>query len=293
VTAPFGTAKRDFERDGRGRPRIQCLDGKTRSFTRVTTFIDCLEDKTTLAKWGERMVLIGALTGTAQDRTGLAKKVLAAQAVEDKNTLNELADNAKTRARASDKAEDGTATHTLTELLDTGRDLPAGLDAATLADLQAYEAGTLGLEPLGVEVKVVNDQYETAGTYDRTFRVLPGFFWPEWLVGRVVVGDLKTGRVDFGLAKMAMQLGVYANSVRYDPETHERTPLGADLAAGLILHLPAGEARLDVYALDIAFGYRAVGLAQQVRQYRAAARRTAEFSQLVASVTADGEVKAA
>lgn len=285
MTAPvFGKPKRDFDRDGRKRPRIKGLDGTTRSYARVTTFIDCLEDKKSLNDWDKRMVLIGALDGTVAQRNSLAKAVKAAAAVEDKNTLNDLAEDCKTRARASEKATDGTATHTLTELLDSGRPLPDGLDPETLADLGAYQQGTVGLKALGIEEKVVNDTYQTAGTYDRTFQVQPGFGWPDWLVGRVVVGDLKTGRVDYGLAKMAMQLGLYANSVRYDPDTHEREALGADLGIGLILHLPAGEARLDVYALDIQFGYMAVDLAHRVRLFRNAARRTGEFSQLVNSV---------
>lgn len=291
MTTPlFGQAKKPVERDGRGRPRIVCLDGKTRSYTRVTTFIDCLEDKTSIARWGERNVLVGALAGTAANRTALSKSVAAAVAMGDdgKKTLNELVDKAKTIAGSSDKADEGTANHSLTELLDSGRELPAGLDPTTVADMDAYQLGMRGLTSLGIEEFVVNDDYLCAGTFDRVLRVEPGFDWPEWLVGRHVVGDLKTGRVDYGLLKMAMQLGVYANSNLYDTSTFARTPLGLDLTVGLILHLPVGAGRLDVYALDIAAGYRQVELARQVRAHRATANRTKEFSQLLRSTDAKG-----
>ena len=34
-------------------------------YTRCTTFVDCIEDKSALAAWGKRMVLLGATTATA------------------------------------------------------------------------------------------------------------------------------------------------------------------------------------------------------------------------------------
>jgi hypothetical protein len=288
VTAPtFGSAKPPpVERDRWGRPKIVGLDGKKVGYTRVTTFIDCLEDKTNLTNWKCRQVLKGAITGTPAERTALAKKVLAAHATEDKKALDGFVEDCLTRARSSDKAEEGTATHTLTEIIDGGKELPDGLDPATLRDLAAYRKATAGLTSLDIETFVVNDLYLTAGTFDRLYRVEPGFGWPDWLVGKVVIGDLKTGRVDYGLRKMAMQLGIYANSHRYDTVTFGRTDLGADPAIGLIVHLPAGEARCEVIGLDIVQGYADVALAKAVREHRKAATKSAVFSVSLRAVAA-------
>ena len=71
--------------------------------------------------------------------------------------------------------------------------------------------------------------------------------------------------------KMAMQLAMYARSLPYDIPTDTRgEPEPAlDLNRGVIIHLPAGEGRCDLYEIDIASGWGACLIAHQVWKWRA------------------------
>jgi hypothetical protein len=69
---------------------------------------------------------------------------------------------------------------------------------------------------------------------------------------------------------MAMQLAMYARSSPYDIDTDKRgTPEdGLDLNKGVIIHLPAGEGRCDLYEIDIWKGWGACLLAHKVWEWR-------------------------
>jgi hypothetical protein len=139
---------------------------------------------------------------------------------DDKNKLNDICDQAKEAAKASASATTGTALHALTEQHDRGQTLGV-LPADAKADLDAYIAATEPFEHLGIEEFVVHDGFKIGGTFDRLVRYN----------GEVYIADLKTGSVDFGIGKIAMQLAVYAHSVRYDPATHLRSSLPVSTAS--------------------------------------------------------------
>ena len=87
--------------------------------------------------------------------------------------------------------------------------------------------------------------------------------------GRHYIADVKTGRIDYGTAKIAMQLAVYAHSVGYNVETTERFDLPpVDLEWALVIHLPAGEGRCELVWVDIGTGWEGVRLAGHVRDWR-------------------------
>jgi hypothetical protein len=107
----------------------------------------------------------------------------------------------------------------------------------------------------------VHDEWKVAGTADRIGRN------PN---GRLQIYDIKTGSIDYP-HKMAMQLAMYARSLPYDIATDERgqPEPGLDLNTGVIIHLPAGQGRCDLYEINIGQGWGACLIAHQVWRWRA------------------------
>lgn len=282
-------------RDGWGRPIIvPKAGGKPKGYTRTTTFIDCIEDKSSLIDWGKRMVLVGATR-----RPDLVEKArsLDPEDAADKRRLNELAEQATDASGANDKRERGTHLHGLSELVDTGQPLPAGLPAQDVEDMAAYLVETSALKVTAVEQFVVVDELGVAGTFDR----MVSYSGPD-PDGRHVEGnyiaDVKTGSVEYGGLKMAAQLACYSRGQRYD---FTRFPVDAqDKAAvasfrkrvieaqeaeaaysslppvsqdwGIIIHLPAGKGECTLYWVDLNVGWEAAQLALSIRQLRSKGR---------------------
>lgn len=244
-----------IDRDRWGRPLIKPVGGgKPVAYTRCTRFVDVLEDKFNLHQWDKRMVVIGM-----SERPDL---VLSASATDrdDKQALNSIADRAKEVAKASAAATTGTALHSFTERVDRGQ--PVGIiPDAYKADVDAYRAATAELYPLCIETFTVHDGLKIGGTPDRVVRFR----------GRAYIADVKTGSVEYGAGKIAMQLAVYAHSLRYSPETGERAPYPepVDTEQAIVIHLPAGTGECRLYWADIGAGWDAVQLARDVRGWRA------------------------
>lgn len=245
------TPSPDIDRDRYGRPLITPPDGgKPTAYTRCTTFVDCLEDKFNLQKWQQRMVA----TGLA-NRADLLLAVSAAG--DDKRKLDSICADAREAAGASGAATTGTALHALTELIDRGQPLPA-LPETARADLEAYAAATAHLTATHIEQFTVVDELKVGGTADRIVQV----------DGVSYIADIKTGSIEWGLGKIAMQLAVYAHGTGYSP-SGQRFDLGPiDQNVGIIIHLPAGQARCELVPVDLAAGWEGVQLATQVRGWR-------------------------
>lgn len=225
---------------------------KRTAYRRCTTFVGCLEDTYNLMNWKTRQVAYGM--GQRKDL------VLAAAAADptDKRKLNEIAEKATEHALASASATTGTALHALTERVDRGQPLGV-IPAEYEADIKAYEQATKHIEWLGIESFRVYDPWQVAGTADRIGRD------PQ---GRLRIYDIKTGSVDYP-HKMAMQLAMYAHSLPYDIATDTRGTLeDIDCHRGVIIHLPAGEGRCDLYEIDIASGWGACIIAKKVWDWR-------------------------
>lgn len=221
------------------------------AYRRATTFIDVLDDRSLLEKWKMR----GVARGLAQ-REGLLYAVAAAG--DDDRKVNQLCEEALEAAGTSDAATRGTALHNFTEYHDRGE--PFNVPAAARPDIDAYVAATAGMTMREVETFVVNDRLEVAGTFDRLLEI----------DGVRYIGDIKTGGIEFGLRKIAMQLAVYADSKRYDTATGERSELQVDPNFGLVIHLPAGERRCELVWLDLVEARRALDLARSVWAWRKA-----------------------
>lgn len=280
-------------RDGHGKPLVVPeAGGKPKALVRTTTFIDCIEDKSSLVDWGKRMVLVGA---ARQPSLLEAVQKLDPNDPKDRNKLNGLAERAVDISGANDKREKGTHLHALSEYADRGEALPEGTPAQDIEDITAYMIGTMDLTVHSVEQFVVCSELGVGGTYDRTYEYAGPGPDGEPIEGRFI-GDLKTGSVKYGALKMAMQLAIYSRAKKYDhtlfpaPDRAEdekafqkwkRTEVEAAEAAkaysvpdpvnqdwGIIAHLPSGEGVCNLYWVDLTIGWRLAQLALEIRAAR-------------------------
>jgi hypothetical protein len=233
-------------RDRWGRPLIMPPGqtvGKLTAYTRVTTFAGWIEDTFALSQWQQRMVALGLA-----ERPDLMVSVAAYH--DDKDELQKICDAAIEVAKGRAAAGVGIALHKLTDRLDRGEPL-GPVPAEYVDDLKAFEAATADLTVLGMEQFVVLDELKVAGTFDRLYEY----------EGHRYIGDTKTGSTSYGVGKMAIQLALYSRGQLYDPATHTRSGLGeVDQDRGIIMHLPAGQGRCELYWIDLRAGWRAVNL---------------------------------
>lgn len=252
---------------GDGRPKIfgedqyELPENKRKGtfYTRASTFVDALDDKTGLYKWKMR----GMLEGIAR-QPSIMEEYLA---LDDpmgagKRFVDSLAEKAQNVADLSSKANVGTAMHAITEAIDTGTS-PGFIPPEFVNDVRAYGRATAQLEWLAVEQFMVNDEWKAAGTPDRVA------LWE----GRPVIADLKTGDLTYSYGKFAAQMALYAGASYYDAETFKRTPqsyrgMEVDRTVGLIIHLPAGEGVCEVVPVDLVKGAESLPLANEVRAWR-------------------------
>ena len=244
-------------RDRWGRPLIVPEGGgKAVPYTRISTLAKTLDDTEGLSRWKCRQVAAGIAA-----RPDL--HALAVSARGDKQRLGEVVEQAMEAAASGSAANVGTALHTFTELVDQGETwshAPHDMHADLAAYAEAIKAA--GLVAVDFEQFVVNDELQAAGSYDRRWQ------FPD---RRIVIGDLKTGADAPRYAQgAATQMAVYARSVHYDPATGARRPFDVDTTVGLLIHLPVGQARCDIYEIDLVAGWSAALIATTVRQWRKA-----------------------
>ena len=318
----------DFETNGNGQYKVKRpSDGKMVGYTRVTTYIACLEDTTKLTEWKMRVLLEGVAAAEENvDRDGITARIRDLAHVRDvaiakackadrkgklaigdlgalterawgdfKRAMNALADEVFKIGGGREKASKGTDIHALTELHDregigaVGDLLTAGeITPADMADVEAYAEAMrkLGAKIVERERVVVNDHLKVAGRLDIVAMVkLPALHDPK--TGEVIrpaeararrrVIDVKTGRIDYGIGKLAQQLEMYAGATGYDLETHERENLKLDRTLGLVLHLPVGSGKATVHVVDLVAGRKGNRLAGDVRTWRNEGKRAADL----------------
>lgn len=256
----------DFKRDRWGRPLIVPANGgKAIPYTRSSSAAKTIEDTYNLELWARR----NGVFGMARDAS-LTARVLAIGGdpstwdLEQKKAVNLIAEDAQKVAQAHKAADIGSAVHKLTERLDRGEIVTAG---PFEADLQAYVNACIaaGLTIREVECRMVCDSLEMAGTADRI--VVDA-------MGQFRIADLKTGEsVNYGGLGWAAQLAAYAHGELYDVTTDQRiaTPK-LDREVGYIIHLPAGRGECTIYEVNLAAGYHAAQLANEIRAVRKASK---------------------
>jgi len=245
-------------KDRWGRYLIQQPEGKSRGYTRVTTVAKTLDDTASLADWKVRM----AITGLVQRPDLLAQ---ASTAIDDRTRMNKIANDCVEAAGAYSRANLGTALHAITEQIDLG--LKPAILPGLQADIDAYVAGIKShgiiMHNEFIEVLLINDDFEYAGTADRIVTTRDG---------KICIFDLKTGTdLSYSFGSIAVQLAMYAHADWiYDWKTGERTPLpeGLDMKEGIICHLPAGEATCKFYTVDLEAGWEAAKMSFATRDWR-------------------------
>jgi hypothetical protein len=246
----------EVPRDRYGRPLIIPAHGDDRTlqpYMRVTTFAGVLEDTHGLQKWFQRQTMLGLA-----ERPDLILAVKAHR--DDKTKLTQIAEDAMQVAASSAAANVGTALHKLTEDIDRGIDV-GKIPGEYQKDLDAYKQ-TLELHsvaPIAMERFVVLDDLKVAGTFDRLVDHRGQFY----------IADIKTGSIEYGKVKIAIQLACYAHGNYYDPDGGIRSTIpDINLDRGIIIHLPAGEHRCTLHWVDLKAGWQAAQLADQVRAWR-------------------------
>jgi hypothetical protein len=242
--------------------------GREQPWTRATTLAKTLSDMFGLTKWQCRMVAKGI--ATRPDLYALA----AATPIDDKTTLDRLVDDAKEAAAASSGARLGQALHSFTEHIDAGEQLtiPAPWDRDIQVYQQALANAEITTDARYIERVVVLPELGVAGTFDRILDV------PST---GLVIGDLKTGRdLSYGWGEIAIQLALYANAeLLWDPAAGRYEPMPeVNRNDAVVIHLPVGQARCDLYWVDITAGWEKAQLCDQVRQWRARKDLAAKFT---------------
>ena len=182
---------------------------------------------------------------------------VAAATDDDKAVLDALCEQALEAGGSSTSATLGTALHKFAERVDGGEDVSI-VPAAWRDDIAAYTEAlaSAGINVVLIEQVCVCPELEVAGTFDRIVE----------LDGRSYILDLKTGQsLDFSWGGIAIQLSIYSRAETiYDPEAKTHSPMPAvDRERAIVAHVPAGQAKCDLYLVDIEAGWEGALLARE------------------------------
>lgn len=255
MSAKNWTDENGITRNWQGSPLIlpPGAEGKPLAYRRASTVAGALDSKDGLIAWFQRRLMQGlTVDPSILDE---AKGYFAAETDkrhpehrDAKKALDALAAKARELGESDKAADIGTMLHEYCVVADDMGDLST-VPEEYRADLSAYIEAMDGIKVLDSEQFVVVDQIKVAGTYDRLL-MLPD--------GRVILADIKTGAdVPRYPHSTCHQLSIYAHGMRYDPDDGHRTPIHPrlDQSVGMLIHLPQGEARCDLYMLDIEQGW--------------------------------------
>lgn len=255
---------------------------------RTTTITGGIGDKTALMNWKAAK----AARGTAL-RPGLAAQLVSLPEPDHRDpkidkqrraAINKIVEAALEAAGANDAREHGSGLHRMGERIASGaldpgqvpEDWRARIELA-FATEQRYG---LEVESDGIEVITSAERATTggsvlvAGTTDRIYRVTRPIETPFGVLvpGDRVIGDWKTGSVEWAEVEHAAQLHAYASAQwvhrhrdgEWVPEPMPRV----SQHVGLILHLPStsDEPRCAIHAVDLEKGREVFAVALAARQ---------------------------
>lgn len=268
LTDPFAAPAEptpDIIKNGRyWLPPINDPTAKRIGWTRATTLVKTVSDMFLIDRYHQREIMIGLA-----QREDLYDLVCATD-FDDKEALNKLALDVLEAAKSNRGyagSEVGTAFHAATERLDRGD--PHGMRPKWAAKLKAYEERMANagftFNPQWIERRVVCERYQVAGTFDRIAT--------QHKVNYIT--DLKTQKTFYTWWEIAAQLAIYANAdAMWDEDQHryvDMPPVNKDTAfvTWMPVQHPGDDAdAVDLYAVDIAKGWRAVDLISLVRDLR-------------------------
>jgi hypothetical protein len=234
------------------------VTGEERAWTRATTLAKTLSDPWGLVDWKLRV----AVKGVAM-REDLRMLAMMLPVDTGKKQLNDVVEKAIDTAGGNVGRILGDAMHRATAELDSGGE-PEVLPPYD-RDLEAYRAALalhgVRIIPGLVERIVCIPELGVAGTFDRIVVWDPHAY----------IADLKTGAdLSYGWLEIAVQLALYANAewIWNEGAGEWESAQPVDKTQGLVMHLPVGQARCDLYWVDLEIGWEAVTLAVDVREWR-------------------------
>jgi len=248
--------------------------GRDSYWTRATTFAKTISDTYTLNMWGRRMAIKGLTM--REDLYALA----AATPLEDRQTLNDIAERCAETAGAKSAAALGTALHGFTEQHDRREKVtvPAKWQPDIAAYVKALDEHGIEVVPDLIERVVIVPRFGVAGKFDRIYRVtrsctveLPGVEPFTLEAGQFIMGDLKTGRtLEYAWGEIAVQLWLYANAeALFDRKTRKYFPMPEiEKRVAVVVHLPVGAATATVFDMNLALSEQAAVLCHTVREWR-------------------------
>ena len=266
----------ETRRDNYGRYLVLPPTGsKPLGYTRATTITKTLDDGGGLLPWKATATMVGALR-----RPGLMARWQALMtqqpdpwygSADSKNAAKKLVEECANAGGSTDRADLGTALHAIIEQQLLGVAGTPLLQPRMQADIDAFTAATDGItfHRGYIETMVVLDGHRVAGTSDMGRTTVPR-------VGDLIA-DLKTGAdLRYSWQSIAMQLAIYAHGDNVymqgelaDGSRDVRLPMPkVSQDVGLVIHLPAGEARCELHLIDIAAGWEAFERAMWVRSWR-------------------------
>jgi len=281
--------------------------GKKWTATRATNFVKKASDRFALELWGNRMTVLGLVSDLELGRkareivkdgreNGQAPYELAKSRRE---ALNRLVDRAKTAAGASTRANKGTILHTHTEKADEGTQALEEIPDEFVRDVVAYR-NRMETSPFAVVEHLIERstavlELGVVGTFDRILKVVrdvtveagTGNFI-DLKAGDHVIGDVKTGAdLDYNWMEIIIQLALYANGVntagiavpvgrpvKWSWQRHDTdNPPGPAVPevrndVAIVMHMPYGEERCLLYAVDIAKGWEGAQLCQRISDWQ-------------------------
>lgn len=267
--------RNDFQRMGKGIPRvIDPESGKRVSYRRSSSVGKILDDESNLWDWKLRTVVKGAA-----DRPELMAlaSTIDPESKEGKKALRDLSEQCLEAGRGNRRSVQGTAVHSMFDHIDLDHDWWSPAPGfATLCHSYVEALGFYGLEalPAEVEVKCVNDAYRLAGTLDRRYRTLRQLTCPDGRIipiGSYVLADTKTGEsLDLAKGTYATQLAAYADSLRYDPATDERSAFDPPTFPhwALIVHAVPETDSVELHWVNLEAGRQGLELAQRIYEWR-------------------------
>jgi len=230
---------------------------------------NALDDRRSLENWIKRTVAVGLI-----ERPDLLMRLAAEQPTINSKHIDPLIKQAVDAAKSDERANLGTALHRFCERVDRGEEVTAPEPYA--ADVIAYQEATRGFKWMVVEEVVVLEDLGIAGMPDRIG------YAPD---GTLLVADIKTGKgsppegkLIYGWLAFTIQGALYAHADNiYDIADDQRLPMPRELdkATGVIIHLPAGEGRCELWDMDLKKGWEYAELALEVMQARSTQRSLA------------------
>ena len=255
----------DGDRDHYGRYRLPDPTGEKpgrKSFTRATTGAKTLEDTYNLHAWDTRQIL----TGIHSKPELLDRFPEFGDYREQREALEEIAEDARVVAGSKEASEHGTALHAWLEFLDGGHgtldDVPEVFRPKAEKYLDVLKEWGL-IVPKGMVERIVwHEATGFVGTFDRVYHLTDG---------TPVIGDVKTSKdLKYSYLSISVQLATYADAslmLSEDGKTWEPMP-DVDLQRAVVLWVPSNQVHAEMVPINLEIGRAALDLAEQVRAAR-------------------------